>query len=127
MGKNFDSWNDLKKQIDQEGKNKFYHPRDIWWCKLGLNVGFEQDGKDLEFQRPIVVLKGFGDVCLVVPLTSSSRQHIHRIDVGIIKGKSAKAIVSQMRVVDTKRFVEKVGVLSKENFEKILKSTRRFF
>ena len=26
------------------GENKFYKPKEVWWCNLGINVGFEQDG-----------------------------------------------------------------------------------
>ena len=41
--KDFNEWNTQKKTIHNSGENKFYHPRDIWWCSLGTNVGFEQD------------------------------------------------------------------------------------
>ena len=35
--KDFDSWNIFKKAIDSKGENKFYQPRDIWWCSMGVN------------------------------------------------------------------------------------------
>ena len=58
--KDFDKWNEKKKKVHNHRKNKFYHPRDIWWCSLGLNVGFEQDGTGKEFQRPVLILRGLG-------------------------------------------------------------------
>ena len=125
MIKDFDIWNLKKKEINEKGENKYYHPRDIWWCKLGLNIGFEQDGKDEDFQRPILVIYGFGkNTCIVVPLTTSDQEHRYRISIGLIDGKEAKAIISQIRVVDTKRFVEKIGVLDKAIFSNIIKSIK---
>jgi mRNA interferase MazF len=122
MVKEFDNWNSKKKEINENGENKYYHPRDIWWCKLGLNIGFEQDGKDEEFQRPVLIIFGFGkNTCIVVPLTTSDQIHKYRIPIGLVDGKEAKAIISQIKVVDTKRFVEKIDVLDKAIFSTIIK------
>ena len=121
--KDFDKQNIQKKEIHNFGKNKFYHPRDIWWCRLGLNVGFEQDGTGKEFQRPILILKGLGrNVCLVVPLTTSQNKHPMRIPLGIVDNKKASAIMSQIRIIDTKRLFRKTGRLNIEKFEEIKKA-----
>jgi mRNA interferase MazF len=125
MSKDFDGWNEKKKIVDSTGENKFYHTREIWWCKLGLNVGYEQDGKDVDFQRPVLVLKSFGpSICLVVPLTTSTKEHKYRIPLGLVDGKNASAIISQIKVIDTKRFVEKVGFLDIEMFSRIQKAIK---
>ena len=116
--KDFDRWNEKKKKVHNHRKNKFYHPRDIWWCSLGLNVGSEQDGIGTEFQRPVLILKGLGKkTCLVIPLTTSLNKHPMRIFLGVVDNKKASAIISQIRVIDTRRFVNKIGVASKEIFE----------
>lgn len=44
MKKDFDEWNAKKKEIHKGGEAPFYNEREIWWCALGANVGFEQDG-----------------------------------------------------------------------------------
>ena len=44
MQKHFDEWNKSKKIIHENGENKLYHTRELWWCSLGVNVGSEQDG-----------------------------------------------------------------------------------
>ncbi len=127
MQKDFDKWNNQKKLIDEIGENKFYHPREIWWCRMGLNVGHEQDGKDIDFERPVLILKAFGNICLIVPLTTSLQEHEYRIPIGLIEDKQATVILSQIRVVDTKRFSEKIGVLNNEMFSNIQKHIRSFF
>lgn len=125
MSKNFDAWNNEKKQINESRKNKYYHEREIWWCSLGINIGFEQDGTGKEYQRPVLVLRGFSShVCLVVPLTTSPKDNPYHIPVGVIGDRLSFAITSQIRLIDTKRFINKIAVIQKSKFEKIKKAVR---
>lgn len=117
--KDFDTWNGHKKAING-GEGKLYSERDIWWCSLGVNVGFEQDGTGKSYERPVVVLRGFSRaVCLVVPLTTSIKENKYHVSLGEVDGKPAAAIISQVRLVDTKRFIDKIGMLDKERFTEI--------
>lgn len=125
MQKDFDNWNNQKKSIHLSGENKFYHSRETWWCSLGVNVGFEQDGTGEEKQRPILILKGFNKhVCLIIPLTTSHKKNIYNISVGVIDKKKASAIISQVRLIDTKRLSNKIGMLDKTLFEEIKKAVK---
>jgi len=122
--KDFDGWNEVKKKTNGE-EPRLYTVREIWWCQFGVNIGTEQDGSGARFLRPALIMRGFGpDACLVVPLTTSMREHPLRISVGVIDGRPARANLSQMRVVDTRRLVEKVGFLGKELFTNIRKTAR---
>ncbi|KKW17424.1 hypothetical protein A3C86_00765 [Candidatus Kaiserbacteria bacterium RIFCSPHIGHO2_02_FULL_49_16] len=124
MEKNFDGWNIVKKQTNS-GLQRLYTVREIWWCRIGVNIGTEQDGKGGLFLRPAIILHGFGsDACLVVPLTTSAREHPLRVPVGIVDEYPARANISQMRVIDTRRLVEKVGFLEKELFVKLRKAVK---
>jgi mRNA interferase MazF len=124
MQKDFDSWNEVKKKTDTE-VSRLYTVREIWWCRLGVNVGKEQDGKGDEYTRPGVILRGFGaDACLIVPLTTSLHEHALRIPVGLVEGQQARANLSQIRVVDTRRLTRKVGFLDKVMFVKLRKAAR---
>ncbi len=125
MIKNFTQWNTQKQNIHESGIPKLYHTREIWWCAFGVNIGHEQDGGGLKKLRPALILKGIGpDTCLVVPLTTSDHEHKYRIKIGDVNGVKATAVVSQMRVVDTRRLIEKVGFLDKTTFEIIRKAAR---
>lgn len=126
-GKDFDTWNVKKKNSELE-EGRLYTTREIWWCRLGLNIGFEQDGSGEEFLRPCIIVRGFGQrVCMVVPLTKSLNKHPLRIPLGNIDGKSASALLSQIRSIDTRRLVEKIGFLDKEKFEELRKNARNLF
>ncbi len=125
--KDFDSWGKEKKNLEEYGENKFYHPRDIWWCSLGLNIGFEQDGTGKDYDRPVLVLKGFSkNVCLIVPLTTSTKKNPYHVSAGIVDGKDSFAIISQIRLVDTKRLTNKLAVLEVERFDLIKKAIKDF-
>jgi mRNA interferase MazF len=124
MRKDFDKWNEEKKRADAE-QPRLYTTREIWWCRLGVNIGTEQDGRGELFLRPAVILRGFGsEACLIVPLTTSVREHPLRIAVGMVDGRSARANLSQVRIVDTRRLVEKIGFLEKEIFTRLRKTAK---
>jgi len=61
MQKDFDKWNEKKKFINKQELAKFCHSREIWWCSIGTNIGFEQDGTGKNFDRPILVIRGFNE------------------------------------------------------------------
>jgi mRNA interferase MazF len=125
MKKDFDGWNKRKKQTHERGDAPFYHNREIWWCALGMNVGFEQDGSGNDYRRPVLILKGLSaKTCLVIPLTTSPQHHPLRPSVGKVDGKEAHALLSQMRVIDTKRLVRKIAYLNQDTFENIRKAAK---
>jgi mRNA interferase MazF len=111
--KDFDRWNKRKKKIQRQSKNKNYKVRDIWWANLGVNVGREQDGANKNFRRPVLIVKGFSKSdCLIIPLTTSNKLNKYYICIGNVEGKSAKVIISQIKLLDTKRLTERIGVLT---------------
>ncbi|HRZ30296.1 MAG TPA: type II toxin-antitoxin system PemK/MazF family toxin [Candidatus Paceibacterota bacterium] len=125
MDKDFDKWNNRKKIIHNNGETKLYHEREVWWCSLGLNIGFEQDGTGTEGERPVLILRGFSkDVCLIVPLTTSVKKNPYHVSLGKIDGREAFAIISQIRLIDTKRLVNKIGFIDQEIFEIIRKTVK---
>lgn len=124
MQKDFDNWNKRKKEIDTTESN-FYHEREIRWCSLGVNIGFEQDGTSKTYRRPVLILKGFSrHVCLIVPLTTSKKKNPYHMAVGIIEGEEAFAILSQIRLIDTKRLHDRLIVLDKGKFDEIRKAIK---
>ena len=126
--KDFDTWNEEKKRLDARKEKVFYHEREIWWCALGTNVGFEQDGTGKNFDRPVVIIKGFSrDVFFGVALTGKKKEGRFYFYLGKVEEEDASAILSQVRLIDTRRLVRKVGMLDekifnelKENLKKIL-------
>lgn len=85
MLKDFWKWHTKKERIDAAPGKALFHEREIWWCALGTNVGYEQDGRSEEFTRPVVILAKFNlDSCLVVPLTAKAKKGKYYFPVGNI-------------------------------------------
>jgi len=117
MDKDFDGWNKEKKQIHWKKHRIFCHPREIWWCALGVNIGFEQDGTGRNFDRPVLVIRGFNEnIFLGVALTGIKRKSQYYLPIGKIEGIEASVILSQVRLIDTKRLIKKMATLDNEVF-----------
>lgn len=126
MDKDFDNWNGIKKKIHKKDTYlPLYHERQVRWCRLGVNVGFEQNGKGDGYSRPVLILKGFNrHVCLVVPLTTSTKKNPYHQSLGIIDGQESFVIISQLRLIDTKRLYKQIGTIDKEVFKVIIKAVK---
>ena len=119
MKKDFDNWNEHKKAIDSTNTGLYFYERDIWWCSLGVNVGFEQDGKNEYFTRPVLVLKKFSkNVFIGIPLSTSNKTGRYYFKFNF-QGQTSNALLSQIRLFDTKRLKDKLGRLPKSIFKEI--------
>ncbi len=103
--------------------------RQIWFVKLGINIGFEANGKT-DFTRPVLVLAKIGSLYWVVPLTSRLKLNSfhHRLESISFKNiEHSLVMLSQARVVDVKRFQECIGGISKSEFFIIQKKMKKFY
>jgi mRNA interferase MazF len=128
MHKDFSGWNKEKQKIHLRDEQTLFHEREIWWCALGVNVGFEQDGTNEHFERPVLVVKKFNqDVLWVLPLTRSNKnnQYYYRLDQD--EDKDSMVILSQLRLISSNRLLRKMRMISKEEFKEIIEKTKQFF
>ena len=120
MKKDFDKWNVEKKHIHGTQNPPFCHAREVWWCSLGVNIGFEQDGTGKHFDRPIVVIRGFNEhVFFGVALTGRKREGPYHFPVGMIEDREASVILSQVRLIDTRQLVRKITMLDEALFDQL--------
>ena len=117
MNKDFDKWNEEKKRTHNEGKQKLCHEREIWWCIFGINVGREQDGRGDNFERPAVILKKLSpDTFITLPL--STKKRLEKFQSEVTYGSLSNfALLDQIRVLDTKRLLRKIGAMDQGEFE----------
>ena len=121
MEKDFDEWNKVKKEINscELHRDFFYHQREVWWCSIGLNVDVETDGKQNNFERPVLVIQKFNrEMFWGITLTSKERTGKFYIKITHSKG-SAWAMLTQMKTFSSKRLLRKIGMISEEDFAKI--------
>ncbi len=121
MQKDFDHWNTKKKLINIKHKDKVikYEEGRIYWCNIGLNVGVEIDGKDIEFIRPVLVIRKFTKQDFWgIPLTTKTEEKFNSINTHLksfyfrLGKKDDKQIsllaLRQMKLLDSKRILKKV-------------------
>ncbi len=121
MFKNFDGWNEIKKRLDaKEEEPLFFRQGEIWWVNLGLNIGFEMNGKGGECMRPVIIIKKYNQYSfLSLPLSTSSKINYYHMPIGVVDGKKAVANLSQLRNIDSKRLINKVGHIEETLFKEI--------
>jgi mRNA interferase MazF len=93
---------------------------------MGLNVGFEQDGKGQDYLRPVVIIKKFNnEVMWAVPLTKNSKKNKYYFTF-MFNGKGpSSAILSQMRLIDSKRLKYKIGDISQVDLSLLKQKIRQ--
>jgi mRNA interferase MazF len=125
QSKDFDSWNTKKKNLQIRDELITFHEAEIWWCGLGLNVGFEEDSKNEEFERPVLVLKKFSkDLFIGIPLSTKIKEGIFYINFEEGDFKYS-VLLSQTKVLSSKRLLRKLSKISRGKFGLIKRSYRK--
>jgi len=115
--KNFDAWNDIKKEIDNHVNTIIFKERDIFWTSIGENIGFEQNGKGDIFSRPVLVMKKFSkNMFFGIPLSTQMKQGNFFFEFDL-NGEKSNALIVQGRLFDAKRLENKIGMIEKGDFE----------
>ena len=121
MAKDFDKWNRLKKKINENERFLSFYAKEIWWCSLGLNIGYEQDGKNEKYERPVLVLKKFNQNSLwILPITSSDKKgrYYYQFEHN---NKKYSIILSQIRLICSRRLLRRIRKINKNEFMRIKK------
>lgn len=130
MKKDFYKWHGKKSAIEDIEKRPFFHEREIWFCYLGANVGFEQDGQGEDFLRPVVIVRKFNnDIFWGIPLTKSiakrkesTRRYYYAFS--FVSDITSVAILSQIRLIDAKRLSRHIGIMAEKEFNELTKKLR---
>lgn len=122
--KDFQDWHKLKSDLHKQKRIVYFRKKEVWWCSLGVNIGFEQDGKNNNFERPVLVLKKFNkDVLWILPLTSRNKIGKYYFQIRY-NNKMYSVILSQIRLISSKRLLRKIRIFSDIEFEKVRESVK---
>ena len=103
----------------------YVRTKEVWWCSLGINIGFEQDGKHELFERPILVIRKLSrDVVLVVPLSSKIKNNKYCVNF-VHNDQVFSALISQVRLISTKRLNRKIYEMDGALFNEICEAFRK--
>lgn len=123
--KDFDSWNKFKKKLELKRHGAYFKEREVWFAGIGLNVGYEEDGKNHNFERPVLVIKKFNQhLCIAVPFSTILKpDNRHYLSIHH-KGKKLSVILSQTRPISSKRLLRRMFILDEPQFDKVKKAVK---
>jgi mRNA-degrading endonuclease toxin of MazEF toxin-antitoxin module len=115
--KNFDKWNEVKKNIENKNLVAHFKEREVYWTNIGENVGFEQNGKGSDFTRPVLIFKKFSKTMFFgIPLSTKSKQGSFYFEFSFLENQISTALLVQAKMYDVKRLDKKIGTMKKEDF-----------
>lgn len=120
--KDFDSWHKVKQKLDVRHPVPVFHEREIWWCSMGVNIGFEVYGKGHIFSRPVLIVRKFSPATFLgVPLSTRKKnsEYYHPIT---FKGETTSAVFDQVRTMDGRRLADFIVKLPDTQFRLIKKA-----
>lgn len=119
MIKRFLEWIQNKINIDQRPRGKIIHLCEVYWCSLGENIGDEENGKGDTFRRPVLIIKKFNNnIFWGVPMSTKIKNNRYYVPV-LLKNIHQSVMISQLRILDTKRLEQYMGYISREDFKKV--------
>ena len=131
----FEKWNREKQELEQLDYEDFYvNPRDIYFTKMWINIWYEQNGKK-DFLRPVLVLKKIWNLFFTIALTSKWKNNspfYYKFKSANFNEENKKyadssyCILSQVKVMDKKRFTQKIWYIEKNEFATIKEKLRKF-
>lgn len=111
-------WCEEKVILSEHPAKILFKEGEIWWRKIGMNLGAEIYGKGYGFIRPILIFKKFaGSMFLGIPLTSKRNQGSWYVPLSY-GGKEGQIILNQLRSMDNIRLVKRIGTLEVDEFER---------
>jgi mRNA interferase MazF len=123
----FADWTKLKIRIYASEKEIYFKEGQVWWVNLGKNIGVEADGKNINFERPVIVLRRFNrHSFLGIPLSSKVKVGDYYLQLKDIKGKSSVVNLSQVRILSSKRLIRDIEEVSDSDLKLIKEAIKKY-
>jgi len=122
----YDQWNEIKKETQNNRRKLGIKSRDIFWAKIGFNIGNEEYGKGKDFIRPLIIVRQLThDLFIGIPTTTSDKEnndYFHNINYTDKTNQEIKssAMILQQKVFSKKRLLSKIGTVNKKDFDIII-------
>ena len=117
--KDFDGWIEIKKDVHKRGIVHSIKDGEIWWSKIGENVGTEICGKGKTFSRPVIVFRKLDRYSFwAIPLTTKPHKGSWYVPF-VFNGINEVAVIAQIEYMSVFRLNRKIGQLSNLDYRRI--------
>lgn len=106
----------------EEDPEKYFREKEVWWAAMGKNIGYEIDGKNELFLRPVLILKKYSkDMSFILPLSTKIKKPTPWYHCPVkVDNKDGVVVLSQGRSMSSKRLLSKLDNLNSEVYEDVL-------
>lgn len=121
MIKRFLEWIKIKEFLHFRKNPPGFNEQEIWWANIGENIGHEENGKDIRFVRPFVIIRKFNKELLFgIPCSSVSKEnkYYHKISMETINFETS-ALLSQARTISSKRLIRLIDKVGSGSFREL--------
>jgi mRNA interferase MazF len=125
----FANWTKLKIKIhvSESNKNVYFKKGQIWWASIGQNIGVEANGKNENYERPIIILKKFNEHSFLgVVLFSKGKASHYYLELKDNHGVSSFANLSQIKLMSSKRLIRYVRDLPKPDLDTVKQKINKY-
>lgn len=117
--KYLNQWHKVKKRINRLENLPTFKEREIWWCSIGQNIGYEIYGKGDQFWRPVLILDKHNQFTFLgLPLTSNVKQNRYCYPIEF-QNQTSTVLLGQARTLSSKRLSNILGTLPDHVFDDI--------
>ena len=127
--KDFNRWNELKKEIDIKNNipDNFPKEGEVWMSSVGVNIGYEQNGSEDNFSRPMLIVKKFNNhMFWAISLSTKQKDFDFYFNYTDPNNQKVSAILAQMKLVSVKRLKRKLYDVPNELFDEIKQKLKSF-
>lgn len=118
--KDFRSWLKIKEDVHYRKSLRSIREGEIWWCKIGENVGSEICGKGKDFLRPVLIITKLSKYNFIgVPLTSREHRGSWYVPF-VFRNKKEYAVVAQVENTSVYRLHYRMGQVWRDDLEKVV-------
>lgn len=125
MEEKFDSWNEIKKEINKKDMSNIYFKEwDIWWTFLWQNIWTESFWKWENFRRPVLIFRKLSsDNFLAIPLSTKIKKWTWFCEFNL-QWEIRTALLYQIKMMNKKRLGIKLWQLDELDFKEIKNKLR---
>lgn len=121
----YDAWNNKKQSLNlNKSPELYFREREVWWCSIGLNIGFEENGKGELFNRPVLILRKYGSGTFLGILISKTHNRGTFYYPIKLNGGTSVCLLTHIRLLDARRLTQKIITLEEGEFQNIRKALK---
>ena len=103
----YQNWFPQKQKLDRAEDIPFFKEGEVWWCPIGVNIGYENFGKGKRFTRPVLVLRKHSrHMFLGAALSTAAPKTPLHVPI-FVAGKKSVVRLDQLRTYDARRMTQR--------------------